>query len=156
MSKDPKSPKGLKLTNEKSTVSAPTNPGTEAFKAAAEEAASRLDEYKKRSWDLGVKFKGLMESSVLPENKSALLKDLESETLVQLAQLANDLNNDEAQPEGTGSVALAQLIMKMLLFQKDTCSLQRFKIEKLEKNVSGLESKIEELAFEVKSLNNLR
>jgi hypothetical protein len=138
-------PKGLKITNEKSTVAAPLRHNTEAFQQAASEAADRLAEYKKRSWDLGVKFKGLMESSILPENKSALIKDLESETLSQLSQLANDINTDDGQPEGAGSVALSQLIMKMLLLQKDMCSQQKYKIEKLEKLVDELVTKIERL-----------
>ena len=127
--------KGLKITNENSTVAAPVVPNTTAFEQAATEAAGRMAEYKKRAWDLGVKFKGLMDSSVLPENKSSLIKDLEAETLTQLAQLANDINTDEAQPEGMGSVALSQLIMKMLLQQRDICSHQRFRIEHLEKQL---------------------
>jgi hypothetical protein len=138
-------PKGLKITTEKSTVAAPLRHNTEAFQQAASEAADRLADYKKRSWDLGVKFKGLMESSILPENKSALIKDLESETLSQLSQLANDINTDDGQPEGAGSVALSQLIMKMLLLQKDMCSQQKYKIEKLEKLVDELVTKIERL-----------
>lgn len=139
------SKKGLKITNEKSTVAVPSIPNTEAFKQEAVEAANRLTDYKARSWDLGVKFKGLMESSVLPENKTTLIKDLENEVLNQLALLANDINNDESQPEGTGSVALNQLIMKMLLLQKDICSKQRFQIEKLEKTVINLNSRLESI-----------
>lgn len=149
-----KGSKGLKITNEKSTVAAPVHHDTAAFQQAASEAADRLTEYKKRSWDLGIKFKGLMESSVLPENKTTLLKDLEVETLGQLSQLANDINNDDTQPEGTGSVALSQLIMKMLLLQKDICSKQRFQIEKLEKTVSGLDKKIDFLEMEVGKFTN--
>ncbi len=153
MPKDPKGPKGLKITNEKSTVAAPVNnnPGAEAFQQAASEAANRLTEYKKRSWDLGVKFKGLMESSILPENKSALLKDLEAEVLGQLSQLANDINNDDTQPEGTGSVALAQLMMKMMLLQRDLCSKQRYKIEKLDRLVDDLDTRIERMENELRT-----
>ncbi len=145
MSNDRKPSKGLKINNEKSTVATPVNATTDTFKKEAAEAAGRLDEYKKRSWDLGIKFKGIMESSVLVENKSILIKDLESETLVQLAQLANDINNDESQPEGTGSIALCQLIMKMLLLQKDMCSLQKFRIEQLEKQAIVFRDRLDEL-----------
>lgn len=134
--------KGLKITNEKSTIPVPPTPNGDALKQAATEVVNRIEDYKKRSWDLGIKFKGLMESSVLPENKSALIKDLESEVLGQLVQLATDINNDEAQPEGTGSVALNQLIMKMLLLQRDICNQQKFRIEQLEKQVSSLQQKL--------------
>jgi hypothetical protein len=141
MSNEPKGPKGLKINNDKSTVAAPASSTAAAFKAVAEEAAGRLTEYKKRSWDLGVKFKGIMESSILPENKNALIKDLESETLMQLSQLASDINADDSQPEGAGSIALAQLIMKMMILHKDIVNQQKFRIEQLEKKVLELQIK---------------
>ena len=128
------SAKGIKLTNEKSTVQQVVPLNTEDFEQSATEAVSRMTEYKKRAWDLGVRFKGLMENSVLSENKSLLVKDLEAEILAQLSTLAIEINNDDAQPEGMGSVALSQLLMKMILLQKDAISMLRFRIEQLEKN----------------------
>lgn len=129
-------PKGLKLNNQKSNIAPPTNSNLEAFNQAADEAAERLSTYKKRSWDLGVKFKSLMETTILPENKTSLIKDLENEVLQQLSQLATEINIDTIQPEGSGGVALCQLIMKMLLLQKDTTSKLLFRITSLEKIVA--------------------
>lgn len=124
--------KGVKLNNDSSSVvGPPSSAAAEAFQKAADEAAERLANYKKRSWDLGVKLKGLMESSVLPENKTNLLKDLESETLQELSKLATEINSDGVQPEGMGGVALCQLILKMLLLQRDKTNILSFRLEEL-------------------------
>jgi hypothetical protein len=126
--------KGLKINNQNSTVAVPeTKARNEIFEKAAEEAAQRLEGYKKKSWDLGLKFKGIIDSFIIPENKTPLLKDLENETLQELSQLANEINNDEIQQEGMGSVALCQLIMKMMIHQKDQVNILRYRLEELEK-----------------------
>lgn len=146
--------KGLKINNDKSTVSTPKGtPSMEEFKQLATAAADRLEGYKKRSWDLGVKFKGLMESSILPENKSIILKDLESETLGQLSQLATDINTDSGQPEGAGSVAVCQLIMKMMIIDKDRLNQTRFKAEQTEALLSEALKEIDSLKKTVEKLS---
>ena len=128
--------KGIKLNNNKSTV--PPPPSTlpaEEFQKAADAAAERIFNYKERAGILGLKLKSLIESNILPENKTLVLKDFEKEVLENLIRLANDLNNDETQQEGAGSIALSQLIMKMMLLQRDHINKLQFKIENLEKLV---------------------
>jgi len=132
--------KGLKINNAKSSIQAQdTEVSSEAFQKAADEAAGRISEYKERAWDLGVKFKSVMESTIIPENKTMLNKDFESETLQKLAVLASDINTDETQLEGSGSVALCQLIMKMMILQKDQISMLRYQIEVMSKKISPKE-----------------
>lgn len=131
--------KGLKINNAGSSIKTPEQINhSEAFKQAANEAAKRLEGFKNRSFELGLKFKNLLESNVLPENKTTILKDLEGEVLSQLSQLANEINNDEAQPEGTGSVALCQLMMKMMLIQRDNINSLKFQVEELKKEITSL------------------
>lgn len=125
---------GLKISNEKSTVTAPPSAAISEASQNADEAMARMKEYKERAWNLGAKLKSLMESKVLPENKTAVLKGLESETLQELSQLATDINVDEDQLEGSGSVALSQLILKMMLIQKDQINALAYHIDQLEKN----------------------
>lgn len=131
--------KGLKINNAKSSVAPAPQVLDAAFQKAADEAAERIAGYKERAWDLGVKLKSLMESTILPENKTPLNKDFESEVLQKLSALATDINADETQPESSGSVALAQLIMKMMLVQKDQISMLRYQVETLNKKLSTKE-----------------
>ncbi len=125
-------PKGLKINNNNSQIPSPGPNKAAALDAAANDTMSRLEEYKKRSWDLGTKFKSLIEDKFLPENKSPIAKDLEKEILDGLSSLATDINNDPSQLEGMGSVAMCQLIMKMMLIQRDTINSLLFRINKLE------------------------
>jgi hypothetical protein len=127
--------RGLKLDNKNSQIQAPPPNRAQALDKDANEAVSKLEEYKKRSWDLGVKFKALIEDRFLPENKSPISKNLEKEVLDGLSALATVINCDDMQPEGMGGTALSQLIMKMLLVQRDTINLLMFRVEKLEKEL---------------------
>ncbi len=127
--------KGLKINNTTSNVKAPPVVDSKALEEAAAEVAKKLEEYKSRSWDLGIKFKSILESSVLVENKSILIKDFENEVTQSLCQLASDINTDETQLEGSGSVALCQLMMKMMIYQKDIINQLKYKVEVLEKKI---------------------
>jgi hypothetical protein len=125
--------KGLKINNEKSSIPQPKPDTSAAFNVAADKAYSRIEEYKQRSFDLGTRFKSIIEDRKLAINKTQINKDIEMEILNKLIFLANDLNTDETQPEGAGGTALAMLIMKMMLSQRDLINELAFKIEKIEK-----------------------
>lgn len=121
--------KGLKINNQASLIQ-PKIDTTAEFNAKANEAFSKYEEYKQRTLDLSTKFKAMMEDKVLFENKSILSKDMEKEIIEKLVQLSSDMNADENQPEGIGSVALSVLLMKMMLLQRDTINQLAFKLEK--------------------------
>lgn len=134
--------KGLKITNERSSVKPPPPDPVAAFNEQAQKAVSRYEEYKQRTWELSSKFKSMIEDRVVPAQKSPLTKGIEQETLNKLVVLASDMNEDESQPEGIGSTALSLLTMKMLLLQRDTINTLMYKIEKLEEVNAKLESLI--------------
>lgn len=132
--------RGLKINNETSSVPPPKPDPVTEFNEQAQQAFSKHEDYKKRTWDLSTKFKSLLESKILPENKSELSKNLETEVLQNLVVLASEMNEDENQPEGIGSTALSFLLMKMMLVQRDTVNALLYKVEKLEKAIVKLES----------------
>lgn len=140
---NPKKRKGLKINNEGSTVPTPKPNATAAFNEQAEKVFSKIEEYKQRSFELGTKFKNIFEDRKLAVNKTQINRDIESEILTKLVMLANDINSDENQPEGAGGVALGMLIMKIMLIQRDTINDMAFKIDRLEKALNGLASKVE-------------
>lgn len=125
--------KGLKINNANSSIPAPPPDPAAQLDQVANAAVSRLNEYKARSLELGMKFKALMEDQVLSENKSPLVKDLEQEILIKLTALASDINSDDTQPEGAGGVALCQLLMKMLLWQRDKINQLSYRLSLVEK-----------------------
>jgi len=135
--------KGLKVDNQNSSIPQPKPNTTAAFNEQADKAFNKIEEYKQRSFELGSKFKAIIADKRLASNKTQINKDIEMETLSNLTILANDINSDENQPEGAGGVALAMLMMKILLIQRDTMNEIDYKLERLEKalNVLALEVK---------------
>src|SRR5258708_1626043 len=125
--------KGLKITNEGSSVPAPKPDSSAEFDKQAKQEAASYEDYKKRTWELSTRLKGMVEDKTLPENKSPLTRDLEIETLNRLVVLASEMNEDSTQPEGIGSTALSFLLIKMLLVQRDIINNLSFKVDKLEK-----------------------
>src|SRR5271165_7403866 len=107
--------KGLKVNNESSSVPQPKPNTSAAFNEQAQKVFNKLEEYKQRSFDLGTKFKAIVDDKKLAINKTQINKDIEMETLNKLATLANDINTDENQPEGAGGVALSMLLMKIVI-----------------------------------------
>lgn len=140
--KPPIKKKGVKIDNQNSSIPQPKPDTAALFDNNAILANSKYEEYKQRTWELSLKFKSMIEDRTLPENKSILVKGIESETLTKLVSLASDMNEDDNQPEAIGSVALSMLLMKMLLLQRDTINILMFNIDKLERSNSKLEKMI--------------
>lgn len=132
-SNQPPKKRGVKLNNDNSTVPKPKQDTSALFNKQADEVFSKIEDFKKRSFELGSKFKAIIEDKKLSVNKTQINKDLEQEVLNNLVILANDMNADENQPEGVGSVAVSMLLMKMLLIQRDSINDLSFKVETIEK-----------------------
>ena len=130
--RDRKPKKGLKINNEQSSIPVPKDPNASEFNQAADRAFARNEDYKKRSVELTAKFSSMMDDRVLPDNKTIIVKDLEQEVQSQLSKLAMEMNKDEGQPEGIGSVILVALLMKMCVRQRDQINLLSYKITQLE------------------------
>jgi hypothetical protein len=141
-SENNKKRKGLKVNNESSSIPQPKPNMTATFNEQAEKVFNKIEEYKQRSFELGSKYKAIIEDKRLPVNKTQINKDIEIETLNKLAVLASEINIDENQPEGAGGVALAMLIMKMLLIQRDNINEIGFKLERIEKALNVLASEV--------------
>lgn len=135
--------KGTKLNNKQSSIPAPKQNQAEVFSEKATMVFNKFEEFKKRTWELSAKFKSFIEDRILPENRSIITKELETEVLNNLISLANEMNADEHQPEGIGGVALSMLLMKCLLIQRDTISTLAYKIDKLEKQLVVVKSNVE-------------
>ena len=133
--------KGLKINNQASNVQVPVKNDTAAFDESAKQAFSRHEDFKQRSFELGVRFKSLIEDKTLVVNKTVIQKDIENEVLTKLVAWANEFNNEETQPiDGAGGTALCQLMMKMMLFQRDKINDLAFQVEKLHKQLVDIKN----------------
>lgn len=96
---------------------------------------SQSTKYKMRASELTIQFNKVMADKTLAQNKNIFQQDLEKDLLLQMIQLAIDINNDDAESEGMGSVSWIVLLFK-------TCFAQRDRVNNLEYSISKLESKI--------------
>lgn len=69
--------------------------------------------------DLSIKFKTCLLDKTLPDNKGPAKKDMEKQVIKQLVDLGLQLNNDQNKPEGIGSIGLVNLIMQLMLEQRN-------------------------------------
>lgn len=90
--------------------------------------------YKIKVADLTIQFNKTMADKTLPQNQNVFQKDLERDLLLKMIQLAIDINNDESESEGMGSIGWIVLLFK-------TCFSQRDRINNLEYMLYNLEKK---------------
>ena len=125
--------------------SKPAKPSKEEFnKTVAKNENASLD-YNNRAVDVALKFRAAIESTVLAQNKTTNDSLAEKDLIRDIVQLATDMNNDELQEEGIGSVAIISLVLRNLLTQRDRINSIDHKNFLLEAKVAELTSKLEEL-----------
>jgi len=90
---------------------------------------------------LGKNFIELITDKTLIENKGSIALHAENQVVSDLAKLAIDMNNDETQDEGMGSIGLLVLMFKTALSQRNRINALEYKLQKLEKNPSSVQSR---------------
>lgn len=131
----------LKISNKGSMTEAlPKKPSKEAFEQKATEVNDTLNSYGMRASDLSFRFKRALDDKTLAQNKNPFQQAAESELLSGLVQLSIDMNTDEYENEGAGSVGLSALLLKTALIQRDKINELEYKLSLLDKQLK--ESKV--------------
>jgi hypothetical protein len=141
----PKGPnKGLKIPAGKSFLdNKPKKPSKEEFERESALANEKLNSHGIKAVDLSKSYLKLLDDKTLVANKSPLVLDIEKETMANLGQLAIDMNTDENEIEGIGSVGLCTLLLRCLFLQRDKINSLDYKISTLDQKVSELTSELE-------------
>jgi len=87
--------------------------------------------------ELSRNYMGFIRNKVVRENKSPIEDDLEKETVQKLIQISMELNNDDTQPEGIGSLGLINLLFRSVLAQRDIINNLEHKYVQLERQMSS-------------------
>lgn len=134
---------GLKLDNRNSIIDTPKKSSIEEFEKRAIEVSNQLDAYSTRAVDLAQKYKRILEDQTLIENKTKFNVDAEKELISNLVQLGNDINWDEHEREGMGSIGLIMLLLRTMLIQRDRINSLDYALTQLERKImlSPLDSK---------------
>ena len=143
--KDPKdfAPKiGVKqVSGTKSMFDKKTKPPTQQeFQQKVQVAEEKKSGYKSRAADLFVQFNKSVLDKTLSQNRNVFSIESEKEMLQNMIQLAIEINNDENEQEGMGSLTWITCLFK-------TCLAQRDRINEIEYAMNLLQKKLDSSAL---------
>lgn len=140
----PRNFKGLKTDNSKSVInSIPKKVSQEEFLNKAKSVNEKLNKYGERATDLALKFKKILEDKTISQNKGILAQEAEREVLNSLVDLGIDMNVDEHEEDGMGSIGLIVLLFRSLMIQRDKINQLDYNLFMLNKQFKTLEKSIE-------------
>lgn len=129
----------------------PKKPTKEEFERHAAEVNDRLNSYPERSAELIPLFMKMLNDKTLPENRSILTNNIETEIIGKLMQLGLDMDADELQQNGAGSIGLTVLLMKSFLMQRDKINALEYSLLQIKnelktlKNIAPLDNKTDKI-----------
>jgi len=132
--------KGLKLDPAKSRFKKKSEERA-SFHEQAEAIHKKMEGYQLRAIELGKSFIKMLRDKTLPDNKGPLELSLEREVIDKLIGFAIDVNNDQHEKEGMGSVGLITLLLNSLLKVRDNYNKLEYRLSLMEKKLSSLEEK---------------
>lgn len=115
----------------------PKKPSKEELDNKVKNIQDRAVDYKSRTADLAIQFKKTMDDKTLPTNKSSYAVDMERELLSNIIILASEINNDENEGEGMGSLSWIAQLFKQCLAQRDRMNKMEYALFVLEKKIQG-------------------
>jgi len=133
---------GIKNVSSESSIfdSMPKRKLDPNFKEKVENIQEKKYVYKDRGAFLTAKFQKIIHDKTLPQNKSIFQKDAEKELFKDMIQLAIDINNDDNESEGMGSLGWIALLMQTTLHLKDRANHLEYELAEIKKN-KALDSK---------------
>lgn len=124
--------KGLKLNSAKSQFTKELV-NQEAFEQQADETYEKVQDRKQRAVELVQQFWAFIKDDTLVHEKGPIKKNLEKEIVNKLLAFASEMNNDINESEGSGSVAVITLLLKAVLYLRDSNNEVRYRLTQLEK-----------------------
>lgn len=141
--------KGLKIGNERSSVAKAVEEKKKIekqFEESAKELITDMQDSSKKMFELSKNLISFLKSSVLEENKSPLVEEVERSNRVEITKLALEIDNDDSNETlNLGSMATIQVIFKGLFILRDRLNEGLFKQSKLEKQVELLTAEVDRL-----------
>ena len=89
--------------------------------------------YKRRSADLVLKFKKIMNDKTLKQNKNVFIVEMEKEVVLEMIKLAIEINNDVDEEDGMGSMSWITLLLQQAIAQKDRINELEYQLFQLKK-----------------------
>ncbi len=143
-----------KVSSKKSMVdSLNKKPSKESLEQQVKEVKQVESGYKRRISDLSKKFLHICSDKTLVKNKDPFSVSFENEVLVEINKLASDINRDESQEEGMGSIVVSSMLLKVILFQRDRLNELEYALMQFRQDFSKLNKIVGDLENSVKNKN---
>jgi len=113
------------------------------FEEKAKKIESDKNSYKRKIGALASQLKNILNDKTLISNKSELDKIVEDDVLKEMLDLASKINSDQSEAEGTGSILLSAILLKMMLAYRDRANVLSYKLECLEKEMKEFPKLVE-------------
>jgi hypothetical protein len=137
---------GLRLSAKKSRFAKnedeQKSPTKEEFEKEVRQFKARDMDQRNKIAQLSSQYKGILLDKTHEDNKSPIQKDLEASIIKELATLGLQLDNDQDQPEGIGSIGLCNLLLQANILQRDVINKISYEIVKLNRTVAQLHRQI--------------
>lgn len=103
------------------------------FDKRADEANNFINSRRAKLAESAKEFRNILDTKIIPQNKSTFVQQVERDVISRMAEIANDINNDDNEPECAGAMALITLLLRSILFQRDRISVLEYELHKLNK-----------------------
>lgn len=130
---------GLKIDNSKSKFTLDPHIDIEA---EARTIGKKIEDNKAEAFNLGSKYLEILKDKTVPENKGTLVYNLEKEILAKLLEFAKNVNNDDNELEGMGSIALCTLLFRSCLHLRDKANDLDYKVAQQNKEIAYLKKQL--------------
>lgn len=118
---------------------------SESFEKKIEEINKKNNDYKSRAAELALSYKKLILDKTLIQNKNVFLEEVEKETLSKMVSLAVEINNDEDEQEGMGTLGWVTLLLKYFLHHRDRLNTLEYQLLSLQKTNEELKKEINKI-----------
>jgi hypothetical protein len=129
-----------KVTGPSIFDSMPKKPGPEDLKQQVEQFQEKVSSFKVKASKLASDFYKTMGDKTLPQNKNTFQKEIEFELLRDMVKLAQEVNADDKEREGEGSLAWITVLLRTCFGQRDRINLLEYQLSIFEKKLSELDN----------------
>lgn len=129
-----------KISSQKSLFdNKPKKPSKQEFELAVIKSEDKTNAYKNKISTLAQKYLSIVNDKTLSQNKDLFSKDFEKETISNMIRLAEELNSNLDELEGTGSLSWITILLKVCLLQRDRINTLEYYLNSFDKRLKSLE-----------------
>jgi hypothetical protein len=123
-----------KVSSQKSIFDAmPKKQTPQEFEQKVQKVQEKMSGYKLRTSELAVQFSQAMQDKTLQQNKNMFQQEVELELLRNMVKLAQEINADEQENDGEGSLSWITVLLKTCFNQRDRMNRLEYQLQQVQR-----------------------